>query len=279
MPIFVGVMKKIITFLILVAVVPAVCFAKLVLPTDTVRPDGMFNSYVVYGAEPSGSVLNSGNFILPCNIIETAIPDSELQIMYVHSGAISTAADKALIFQLFPEAQTFVVNGDTLSRCEFADVPVALLNSAKSDDNGAVMVDMRPSVHDISSAYRAEQDEEYVWLEKHKSQIPPLDFQIYEVARWPDDAFISVDHLLRTRNFAASIPSQQIRAFRVSMYGNRPHFEIFTEDRNFGNGHVPDDTTIIPLSKPSSLSLADILAELPANPRKILITPGIIFAN
>lgn len=278
MPIFVGVMKKIIVVSILI-LSSLFAFAKIVLPADTVRPDGMYNSYVVYGAWPSDSVLNSGNFILPGNIVETSIPDSELQIVYLHDNAISTAHDKGLIFRLFPRVQSFVVNGDTLSRREFADVPVALLNSVKAGSDNVVEVDVRPSVHDISSAFRSEQDEEFVWLNKHRTALPSLAFQIYDIASYPDDAYISVNYLLRTREFAAKIPTQQIEVFRVSTYGDRLHFEIFTKDYGFGNGSYSADTTLIPLSKPASLSLADILAELPANTKRIVITPAVIIAN
>lgn len=240
-------------------------YAEITLPRDTVRPNGMYNAYVIYGASPTASDLDSGLYVLPPNIVEVSEPDSELEILYAHDGSISHAASKTPVFKLFPEVESFVIDGDTLSRQQFDSVPVALLSSVTDCGDGVLKVDIRPSVHDLPVAFRNEQDEEYVWIQKHTISIPALINDFFDVKSYPDGTYFSVDYYLRSRKFAVDIKPKVVR---LSMYGDKLHLELFTVKNPFLTARYIKNATLI--NVPDDTSIANIMSLLPSNTQTII---------
>lgn len=239
--------------------------AKITLPADTIRPDGMYNSYVIYGGFASDSLLDNGHYVLPRNIVEVPIPDAQLEIVYAHNGSISYAATKKPIFDLLPNAERFIIDNDTLTRKEFASIPVALLNSVTAINEGReAVVDMRPSVFDLSSSFRGEQDSEYVWFKKHLSVIPQLDNRLLDVDSFPSDTYISVDYFLRSRNYAKRVTP---KAARLSMYGNKLHLELFSDASRLMKPY-PQSATIKNFYP--SMTIAEILSDLPKSTQTVI---------
>lgn len=170
---------------------------------DSVRADGLVNMFVVSGGAPTAAMLADDNWVYPENISQADKPDSELNILYHHSGKI-LAGNKSTVYRLFPGVKTYVLNGKKIKKSEFDVIPAAFINSV--DFSGKTLsVETRADVNASNPALDELRTAETEWQRRQYARVKTDiisrtigDVALTDLASYPSKQLFAVNAYLHT---------------------------------------------------------------------------------
>lgn len=220
---------------------PAPAVNYVTLMSDTVPGNGLLNVFVIKGATLTPDIVDNGNYLFPEDISQMGIPDSELTILLRNSGAL-LSTDKNTVFSLFPSVEDIEVNGVKVPRSEFAKIPSAMLMSVEYDGS-KLNVATRDDVNAPNPVHEAIREAELNWQRAQLQAGTPLDAKYYgvvinDVTTYPDNVILSVDYLIRSKEYAGRLTPAEIAAVRWLALGDYLKVEILTDKTCKGELHV-----------------------------------------
>ncbi len=214
------------------------------------------NMFVITGADPTPETLDSSLFMTLDRMSSSSVSDSEPCYVMQHDANRYIAAKKEYIYQLFPNADKFVVDGEPATRAEFDRIPSSLLMSVTGEDNGRKLVAETLADPDAeNTAYTAQMDAEQKWQPEIKAIPDNTDIVIDNFQTYPADTRIYVDGILRSADMVKTLTPEEISSITLYFVGDRPYLDI--NARNYTH-FLGEDVKRIPVNSLPSLSVTEI---------------------
>lgn len=212
----------------------------LTIPSDTIREDRLSNSIVIKGAALTPEFVDNNTVCFFSNLGMIDIPDSEvIALVDVNDGRLITS-DKNDIFRIFPDAMEVEIDGKTLTRKEFMEIPSSMIKSVTFADGkltAAVMQDVNgineasreffSSTRDWSMA-QMERSAFGATFEKY-ADVVLNDLSTYPVA----GINLSVDCLAHSLDYAKKLKPEAIRGISWLVSGDIVNVNIYTKNYEY----------------------------------------------
>lgn len=229
------------------------------------RDDGLFNIFYVEGAKLTPEFLAKENVVLASSLPQIGIPDSQVIMYSPASGVLGSTKDE-IIPLLFPDAETFVLNGKPVSEEEFYAAAGQMLTFVSYVDK-AIVGRTRNDVND-SNPYGDLVRQQYKgWRLENMNAVIPEQIVVNDPSTYPADALMFCDFIMTTPEAIAAMKPEDIKGYAVSLEGDIPCLNVFTDDRtidSMGWGKSVSVSTFDVGDAPSVAAIAAYFKEDPA---------------